>query len=213
MKALIAKKIGMTHIFTQEGIQVPVTVLDVSEVKVVKKLMKGDVATHVEIGAGNSKKANQADKGNYKTVGTVPSVKFMIKLGKNTEELQAKEIGTEIGADIFAVGDRIDIIGTSKGKGFQGVVKRYGFKGGPATHGQSDRHRAPGSIGSGTTLGRVFKGTKMGGHMGDEQKTISNLTVAGVDAEKRLIWVAGSIPGKNGNYVVIKSAVKQKRAQ
>lgn len=213
MKALIAKKIGMTHIFTEEGTQVPVTVLDVSDVKVVKKLMNGETATHLEIGAGNSKKANKAEQGNYKAAGFVPSVKFMVKLGRNTEDLQSKEIGTEIGADIFAVGDRIDIIGTSKGKGFQGVVKRWGFHGGPATHGQSDRHRAPGSIGSGTTLGRVFKGQKMAGHMGDEQKTISNLVVAGVDAEKKLIWVSGSIPGKNGNYVVIKSAVKQKRAQ
>lgn len=209
MKAIIGKKIGMTHLFSEDGKQVPVTVLEVSEVKVAKHLNRGDQTTHVEIAKDKSKHSNKADTGNYQQLGYVPNFKFIFK--PSTEQVTELTIGSEIAADIFAVGDTVDVISDSKGKGFQGGVKRWGFHGGPKTHGQSDRNRAPGSIGSGTTLGRVFKGTKMGGHMGAKRKTVQNLKVVAVDVQDKLLAVSGAIPGANGSYVIVKSAVKAKR--
>lgn len=208
MKAIIGKKIGMTHLFAEDGKQVPVTVLEVADVKVAKHLKDGEAVSHVEISKGQSKKANKADTGNYKDLGYVPSFKFIFKQG--TEQASELSIGSEISADIFAVGDLVDVIANSKGKGFQGGVKRWGFHGGPKTHGQSDRHRAPGSIGSGTTLGRVFKNTKMAGHMGAKRKTVQNLKIVAVDSQEKLLAVSGAVPGANGSYVVIKTAVKSR---
>ncbi|MCA9379018.1 50S ribosomal protein L3 [Candidatus Dojkabacteria bacterium] len=206
MKAIIGKKIGMTHLFAEDGGQVPVTVLEVADVKVAKHLKDGEAVSHIEISKGQAGKANKADTGNYKELGYVPSFKFIFK--PSTEQSTELTVGSVIAADIFAVGDLVDVIADSKGKGFQGGVKRWGFHGGPKTHGQSDRHRAPGSIGSGTTLGRVFKNTKMAGHMGAKRKTVQNLKVVAVDVQENLLAVSGAVPGANGSYVVIKSAVK-----
>jgi len=121
------------------------------------------------------------------------------------------EIGQVFKADTFAEGDVIDVTGTSKGRGFQGGMKRHGFHGGPATHGQSDRARAPGSIGSSATPGRVFKGMKMAGHMGNEQVTVQNLTVLRIDVERNLLLVEGSVPGPNKGTLLIKRAVKGRK--
>lgn len=195
----------MTQVFTEDGKKKAVTVVDVSDVIVSKHLMDGEQVTHVEIGLGAKKKPAKADAGNYKRLGKVPAYKRTIKLDETETEIP--EIGTAISANIFEIGDKVDVIGKTKGKGFQGVMKRWNFKGGPATHGgPTGKMRHGGSIGAGTTPGRVVKGKKMAGHMGDDRQTIQNLRIVQVDEESNLIAVAGSIPGPNGAYVMIKQA-------
>jgi large subunit ribosomal protein L3 len=209
MKTLIGKKIGMTQVYAEDGTKTAVTVVDVSEVVVSKHLQAkpGEAVTHVEIGKGARKKPIKADAGNYKATGKVPYFKRAIKL--NGDEIT--EIGTVLGANIFEVGEKVDVIGTTKGKGFQGAMKRHGFHGGPRTHGgPTGKMRAPGSIAPGTTPGRIYKGKKMPGHMGDVKKTVQNLKVVKVDQENNLIAIAGAIPGANGTYVLITKAVRYK---
>lgn len=200
MKVLIGKKIGMTQVFDQEtGKLTPVTAIDVSG-NVVARLLNQDGKELVEVGLGKKKKASSDRRGQYKKIGFVPQMTF-----RSTRFDQVEE-GVELNANLFEVGEKIDVIGTTKGKGFAGVMKRHGFKGGKRTHGQSDRDRAPGSIGSGTTPGRVLKGKKMAGRMGRDRQTIKNLKVISVDPENNLVTVSGSIPGRNKSYVVIKQA-------
>jgi large subunit ribosomal protein L3 len=205
MKVLIGRKVGMTQIYTEDGTKQPVTVVDISGVKVAKQLSLNGKVSHVELGKGQRKKANQPDNGNYKQLGSVPAFKTTIKL---TDTDEVMEVGTELGANIFAVGDKVDVRGTTKGKGFQGVVKRWGFHGGPATHGQSDKHRGPGAISSGTNLGRVIKGLRMSGHMGNVERTIQNLKIVEIMEADGLIAIAGSIPGNKGDYLIITPSVK-----
>lgn len=202
MNAILGKKIGMTQVYSENGIAIPVTVVDVSN-NVVAKVLNN--ATHVEIGKDKRKNTTQADAGNYKALNFVPRFKKVFKLLAGET---APEVGTEIKADTFEVGEKIQVTADTKGKGFQGVVKRWGFAGGPRTHGASDRERAPGSLGTRTIPGRVFKGKKMGGHMGNRTKTISGLKVIKVMADENLIAVEGAIPGPNKGYVIIKKQSK-----
>jgi large subunit ribosomal protein L3 len=197
MKAILGKKIGMTQVYSDNGTVIPATVLDVSN-NVVSKILNN--STHVEIGKDKEKNSNQADKGNYKNLNFVPRFKKVFKLNGDA----APEVGTELKADIFEVGEKVQVTAPTKGKGFQGVVKRWGFSGGPRSHGASDRERAPGSLGTRTIPGRVFKGKKMGGHMGTRTKTISGLKIVKIMAEENLIAVEGAIPGPNKGYVIIK---------
>ena len=136
-----------------------------------------------------------------------------ISSAANLREFQIKtsevNVGDKVTVDIFAVGERVDVIGTSKGKGFAGAVKRYDFRGGPKTHGQSDRHRAPGSSGAGTTPGRVYKGSRSPGHMGNERVTVQALKIVLVDTERNLLGVRGAVPGPKGGLIMIKDARKQ----
>lgn len=209
VKALIGKKVGMTQVFDKEtGNVTPVTVIEVSNNVVAKHLKNGEKTTHIEIGKDKKRehKSRKSDKGNYTKLNFVPAVKRIFKLAEGEEVL---EEGAEIKADIFTTGEYVDIVGTTKGKGFAGVVKRYGFKGEKATHGKPIQ-RKPGSIGSGTTLGRVFKGTRMGGHMGNVKQTVKRLKVVTVDAENNLISVKGAIPGNNGGFVVVKASFSKK---
>lgn len=206
MAVLLAVKKEMTQLFDQEtGRVLPVTVLDVSNVQVCQQLMQGDNPTHIVLGKDTKRKPNKAEQGVFKKVGQVPAFIFAHKLDGKEEPV---EVGTELSADTFEIGEKVDVTSNTKGKGFQGVVKRWGFSGGPKTHGQSDRHRAPGSIGSGTTPGRVVKGKKMGGHMGNVRQTVQNLRVVGVDVKNGLLMVKGAVPGPKGSYVVIRSARK-----
>lgn len=204
MNAILGKKIGMTQVYLDNGSVVPVTVVDVSN-NVISKVLTSDKATHIELGKDKRKNANKADKGNYKTLDFVPRFKKVFKLLTNDS---APEVGAEVKADIFSVGEKVQVTGVNKGKGFQGVVKRWGFAGGPRTHGASDRERAPGSLGTRTIPGRVFKGKKMGGHMGTKTQTISGLKIVKVMAEENLIAVEGSIPGPVKGYVIIKKQTK-----
>lgn len=200
MKSLIGKKIGMTQVFGTDGTLYPVTVIDVSDVKVARKISD----SQIELGAGKKKKASKGDAGQYKELGYVPAFRECIDL-----DGEVPEIGSTVSIDDFTPGKKVNVQGITKGKGFQGVVKRWRFAGGPATHGQSDKHRHPGSIGQRMTPGRVYKGMKMGGHMGDRTKTVSGLKLVNVDTENKLLLVEGAIPGNKGGFVVVSIALKK----
>lgn len=205
MKVIIGEKKEMTQVFQENGRIVPVTVIDVSDVVIadLKKESGKDGYNAVVLGKGKIKKANKADTGKFKQLGFVPQFIKEDRVAEINED--EMKIGTEVKASVFNENDKVDVTGISKGKGFQGVVKRWGFHGGPKTHGQSDRHRAPGSIGSGTTPGRVYKGKKMAGRMGGDVQTIKNLKIIVVDEENNLIAVKGAVPGKKGSLVMIKA--------
>ncbi|WKZ27859.1 MAG: 50S ribosomal protein L3 [Candidatus Dojkabacteria bacterium] len=201
MKAIIGEKKQMTRIFNEDGQVVPVTIIDVKgSVIALEKTLDRDGYNAVVIGFGKKNKATKAETGKYKKLGFVP----MVSMEARDFKLDA-DAGTELKAGIFEVNEKIDVSGVSKGKGFQGVVKKWGFSGGPKTHGQSDRHRAAGSIGSGTTPGRVYKGKKMAGRMGGDNKTVKNLRIVAIDEANGLIAVKGAIPGAKGSIVMIKS--------
>lgn len=201
MKAIVGKKIGMTQIFDKESGKVEaVTLIDVSGV-VVSKVTPVDSVSYVEVGMGKEKNPSKAELGQYKTIGYVPKFKYSYSVSTDTPSE-----GSELVADIFEVGSKVKVTGVSKGKGFTGVMKRWNFKGGQRTHGQSDRSRAPGSIGSGTTPGRVLKGKKMAGRSGRDQVTLSGVKVVHTDVANNIIALKGAVPGVgNKSYVVIKA--------
>ena len=205
-KGIIARKIGMTQIFDEKGMVVPVTVVEagpcvVAQIKTVEK--EGYSAIQLGFGEVKSKKINKPEKGHF--------AKNNIEAKKHLREFRLDEItaqvGDEIKADIFEVGEKIDVQGKSKGKGFQGVIKRHGQSRGPMGHG-SMYHRRPGSMGPTSTPGRVFKGKKLPGHMGNVTVTVQNLEVIKVDMDKNVILIKGSVPGAKGAILKIKSAVR-----
>jgi large subunit ribosomal protein L3 len=206
-KGLIGKKLGMTQIFSDEGVAVPVTVIEVEpSVVIQKKTKETDGYSALQLGYGRIKQRNvtkplqghfkKADKGLFRV------------LREFRMEVEGYVPGQEVNAEMFAPGDYVDVVGTTKGKGFAGVVKRHGFRGGRATHG-SMFHRAPGSIGASADPSRVFKGTRLPGHMGSERKTVQNLVVWAVRPEMNVILVKGAVPGGKNGFVLIKQAVKK----
>ena len=208
-KGLIGRKIGMTQIFDASGAAVPVTLIEagpcfVSQVKTAET--DGYSAVQLAFGEVKPKRLSKAHLGHLK-VNNLPPVRVLREF--RTKSLDGISAGDQLTAAVFSEGEHVDVIGTSKGKGFAGAVKRYGFRGGPKSHGQSDRLRAPGSSGSGTTPGRVYKGKRRPGQMGNVQVTSSHIRVALVDPERNLIGVQGSVPGPKGGTVVIKEARKQ----
>jgi len=209
LKGLIGRKIGMTQIFDESGRAIPVTLIEagpcfVSQVKKVET--DGYSAVQLAFGEVKPKRLSKAQLGHLKT-NNLPPVRVLREF--RTKKIEDINPGDELNASVFAAGEYVDVVGTSKGKGFAGAMKRHGFHGGPATHGQSDRQRSPGSSGSGTTPGRVYKGKRRPGHMGNVQVTSSHIRVAMVDPERNLIAVQGSVPGAKGGTVVIKEARKQ----
>ncbi len=209
LKGLIGRKIGMTQIFDESGRAIPVTLLEagpcfVSQVKNAET--DGYSAVQLAFGEVKPKRLSKAELGHLKT-NNLPPVRVLREF--RTKKLEDINPGDELKASVFATGEYVDVIGTSKGKGFAGAMKRHGFHGGPKSHGQSDRQRSPGSSGSGTTPGRVYKGKRRPGHMGDVQVTSSHIRIAMVDPERNLIAVQGSVPGAKGGTVVIKEARKQ----
>ena len=209
LKGLIGRKIGMTQIFDESGRAIPVTLLEagpcfVSQVKNAET--DGYSAVQLAFGEVKPKRLSKAELGHLKT-NNLPPVRLLREF--RTKKLEDINPGDELKASVFAAGEYVDVIGTSKGKGFAGAMKRHGFHGGPKSHGQSDRQRSPGSSGSGTTPGRVYKGKRRPGHMGDVQVTSSHIRIAMVDPERNLIAVQGSVPGAKGGTVVIKEARKQ----
>jgi len=205
VRGLIGRKLGMTQIFDEQGLARPVTVIEAGPCVVTQiRNEETDGYTAVQLGFGIAKKLNKPQSGHVRASGH--QVKTLREF--KADDYSSIEVGQVFKADTFATGDVIDVTGTSKGRGFQGGMKRHGFAGGPATHGQSDRARAPGSIGSSATPGRVFKGMKMAGHMGNDRVTVQNLTVLRVDAERNLLLVEGSVPGPNNGTLLIKRAVK-----
>ena len=209
LKGLIGKKVGMTQIFDETtGAAVPVTLIEAGPCYVTQvRLPDRDGYSAVQLGyeEAKSKRLSGGQLGHLKR-NNIPPLRFLREF--RTKSLDLRE-GDTLTVDVFAVGEIIDVVGTSKGKGFQGAVKRYHFRGGPKTHGQSDRNRAPGSRGSGTTPGRVFKGSRGPGHMGNERVTAQNLKVVIVDPERNLLGVRGAVPGSRGGVLMIKESRKQ----
>lgn len=207
MKAILAKKIGMTQIFAENGTLVPVTVLEAGPCVVTqKKTMENDGYTAIQVGFGDLKikHVNKPAKGHFDKVGVEPKKVLKEFRVDNVDEY---ELGAEIKADIFAAGDKVDVSGTSKGKGFQGAIKRHNQHRGPMAHG-SKYHRGVGSLSSATTPGKVKKGKKMPGHMGAVKVTVQNLEIVRADADKNLLLIKGAVPGNKGSVLVIKNSVK-----
>ena len=202
LQGFLGKKIGMTQIFREDGRVVPVTVVEAGPCVVTQvKTKETDGYDAVQLGFGEVKRRNKPLSGHLKNS----------RLSRYLREVSADdasefEVGQTIGVDIFEAGEKVDVIGTSKGRGFAGVMKRWNFKGGPKTHGQSDRMRAPGSIGGGTTPGRVYKGLKMGGHMGNRRITVKGLEIVEIDTERNLLMIKGGIPGATNSLVQIRRA-------
>ncbi|HAL16708.1 MAG: 50S ribosomal protein L3 [Bellilinea sp.] len=209
-KGLIGKKIGMTQIFDENGAAIPVTVIEAGPCFVTQiRRPENDGYSAVQLGYAEvkPKRLTGGQLGHLKREGlNMPPLRYLREFRAKSPEVNE---GDQLTVEAFSVGERVDVVGTSKGKGFQGGVKRYHFAGGPKTHGQSDRHRAPGSRGSGTTPGRVYKGSRGPGHMGDERVTAQHLKVVLVDVERNLIGVRGAIPGPRGGLVIIREARKQ----
>jgi len=205
VKALLGKKVGMTQVFDDDGRQVPVTVLKVGPC-FVTQLKAGDEASRqaVQIGFDDAKRKNTPKplQGHFDRSGVSPK---KVLQDVDIEEGAELELGQRLSVEIFEDVEKVDVSGTSKGRGFAGGVKRHGFSGGPASHG-SKVHRGPGSLGPGTDPGRVFKGTRMAGHMGDETVTIRNLEVVRVEPERDVLLVKGSVPGTRGGYVTVRKA-------
>lgn len=205
---LIGRKCGMTRIFSEDGVSTPVTVIEV-EPNRISQLKSVDTdgynAIQVTVGERKASRVTKPEAGHFSKAQAAAGRKVCEFRVDSHGELA---VGAELKVDIFEAGQKIDVSGLTKGKGFAGVVKRYGFRGGDATHGNSLAHRAPGSIGQCQTPGRVFKGKKMAGHMGDKQRTLQNLSVVRVDAERNLILVKGSVPGATGSNVIVRPAVK-----
>ena len=206
MKGILGKKIGMTQIFTEHGEVIPVTVVEAGPVVVTQvKTTENDGYTAIQVGFGDAKEKslNKPQKGHLAAAKTLKKhlKEFIV------DSVEEYTVGQEIKADLFAAGELIDVTGISKGKGFQGPIKRHGQSRGPETHG-SRYHRRPGSMGACSYPGRVFKNKKLAGHMGSVKVTVQNLEVVRVDADKNFILVKGAIPGAKGSVVTIKEAVK-----
>ena len=205
IQGMIGKKLGMSQIFDETGLAHPVTVLEVGPCVVTQiRTPERDGYSALQLGFGLSKRLNRPERGHRRASGFMSRTLREVRV----DDASAYEVGQVVKADTFAEGEIIDVIGTSKGRGFQGGVKRHGFRGGPRTHGQSDRLRAPGSIGSSATPGRVFKGKRMAGRMGNDRVTIQNLKVLRVDSERNLLLVKGSVPGANDGLVIVQRAIK-----
>ena len=209
MKGILGKKLGMTQIFTEAGDVIPVTVVEagpvvVTQIKTTEK--EGYNAVQVGYGEVKEKSLNKPQKGHLAAANVLKKHLKEFRM----DSVEGYTVGQEIKADIFAAGEKIDVTGTSKGKGFQGPIKRHGQSRGPESHG-SRYHRRPGSMGACSFPGRVFKNKKLAGHMGSVKVTVQNLEVVRVDAEKNLILVKGAIPGPKGSMVTIKEAVKSSK--
>ncbi len=202
VEGLIGKKIGMTQVFDEAGRALPVTVIEAGPCVVTFiKTSARDGYSGVQIGFDEVRRLKKPERGH---LSDLPALRHLREV--RTADTSDLERGQTVDVSIFAAGGKVDITGTSKGKGFAGTVKRHHFRGGPKTHGQSDRLRAPGSIGATTTPGKVFKGKRMAGRMGNERVTVKKLDVVRVDAERNLLLVKGAVPGANGGLLVVHKA-------
>lgn len=200
---ILGKKVGMTQVFQDDGAVVAVTAIEAGPCTVTQiKTKAKEGYDAVQLGFGQAKRINRPQRGHLKKLGLYRHLREF-----RVEDASKIQLGDSVDVGIFHPGDLVDVTGTSKGRGFAGVVKRHHFAGGPKSHGQSDRHRAPGSIGAGTDPGRVIKGLKMAGHMGDERVTVQKLQVVKADPERNLLLVRGAVPGaRNGLLIVRKSS-------
>jgi large subunit ribosomal protein L3 len=212
MRGIIGKKVGMTQLFDETGAVVPVTVIEAGPCYITQvKTVETDGYNAIQLGFEEvaERKLTGGQKGHIKKAGT-PVVRRLREM--RSDDVAQYNLGDVVKADIFQDGELVDVIGISKGKGFAGAVKRHNFAGGPKTHGQSDRHRATGSRGAGTTPGHTWPGAKAPGHMGSDQVTVQNLKIALVDADRNLIAIRGAVPGPRGGLVLVRAAKKAKKA-
>ncbi len=214
---LVGRKCGMTRVFTEDGISIPVTVIEAQPNRITQvKTVETDGYRALQVSAGNRKasRVSKPEAGHF-AAAKVEAGDLMTEFRLDADEQPAEgefTPGMEIRVDLFAEGQKVDVIGTTIGKGFAGTVKRHNFSMQDATHGNSLAHRAPGSIGQNQTPGRVFKGKKMSGHMGNVRRTAQNLVVVRVDAERNLLLIRGAVPGNSGGKVVVRPAVKARNA-
>lgn len=208
IQALLGRKLGMTRIFDENGVVTASTLVEAGPCFVtLLRTPERDGYTAVQLGFGQKPRPNKPHKGQLKAAGLPDRQGLQALREVPVDHLDDLELGARVDASIFAQGEVVDVIGTSKGKGFGGVIKRHNFRGGPKTHGQSDRWRHPGSVGSGTTPGRTFKNMRMAGHLGDDRVTVKNLRILSVDAERNLVALRGAIPGPKGGLVMIRKTV------
>jgi large subunit ribosomal protein L3 len=207
---LVGRKIGMTRIFTDDGTSLPVTVLDVSNNRVTQiktASTDGYSAVQVAYGTRRASRVTKAAAGHYAKAG-VEAGSILKEFTATPEQLAALTLGGNVGVDLFQVGQKVDVTGVTIGKGYAGTIKRHHFKSGRASHGNSKSHNVPGSIGMAQDPGRVFPGKRMTGHLGDVQRTVQNLQIVRIDAERQLLLVRGAVPGAPGGDVVVRPAVK-----
>ncbi|OGT19819.1 MAG: 50S ribosomal protein L3 [Gammaproteobacteria bacterium RBG_16_57_12] len=207
---LIGRKCGMTRIFTENGDSVPVTVIEVEPNRVTQVKtteVDGYRALQVTVGGRKPSRVTKSLAGHYAKAGVTPG-RGLWEIRLENGEGEGVDVGTELKVDLFQAGQNVDVVGTTIGKGFAGVIKRHNFSMQDATHGNSLSHRAPGSIGQNQSPGRVFKGKRMAGHMGNVRRTAMNLEVVRVDAERNLLLVKGAVPGAKGGDVIVQSTVK-----
>jgi large subunit ribosomal protein L3 len=212
MKGIIGKKLGMTQVFDDNGNAVPVTVIEAGPCFVTQvRSGEKDGYTAIQLGFSEAKpqRLTKGELGHLKR-NNLPALRYLREFRLRDGEVDVAE-GAEVKVDVFAKGERVDVIGTSKGRGFAGTIKRHHFHRQPKTHGASDRERAPGSVGSTTTPGRTYPGQRMAGRMGNDRVTAENLEVIVVDAERNLLAVRGSVPGANDGIVIIKPARVRRR--
>jgi large subunit ribosomal protein L3 len=204
---LIGRKIGMTQVFTGEGTVESVTAIEAGPCTVTQiKTAAKEGYNAIQLGFGESKRLNAPEKGHLGKLGLFRHLREF-----RVDEAPSVEVGHRVDVTLFQPGDKVDVIGLSKGRGFAGVVKRHHFAGGPKTHGQSDRHRAPGAIGSGTTPGHIVKGLRMAGHMGNARVTVRRLEVVRSDPDRNLLLVKGAVPGAKDGLLEIRKSRKQDR--
>jgi large subunit ribosomal protein L3 len=205
IQALLGRKLGMTRLFDENGVVTASTLVEAGPCFITQlRTLEVDGYTAVQLGFGSKPRPTRPQKGQLKKAGLPDRQGIEALREVPTDSLDDLELGARIDASIFEQGDIVDVIGTSKGKGFAGVMKRHNFHGGPKTHGQSDRWRHSGSVGSGTTPGRTFKNMRMAGHLGDSRVTVKNLRILSVDPERNLVALRGAIPGPKGGLVVIR---------
>lgn len=211
MKGMIGKKVGMTQVFDEQGAVTPVTVIQAGPCYVTQiRNAERDGYISVQLGYGETKPKNltKGQLGHLQKA-DLPALRYLREFRLADDAEVSLQEGQEIKVDVFEQGERVDVVGVSKGRGFAGTIKRHGFARGPKTHGQSDRMRSPGSIGMCATPGRTLKGKRMAGRMGNDRVTVQNLRLVVVDAEKNLLAVKGSVPGAKGSIVMIKPAAKK----
>lgn len=208
VKGILGQKLGMTQVFTEDGRAVPVTVIAAGPCRVVQvRTPERDGYSAVQLGYGERRRTTKGLAGHFDKAGVDPA-RHLVEV--RTDDASSYELGQEIKADVFQPGERADVIGVSKGKGFAGVMKRHGFGGLGASHGTERKHRSPGAIGACATPSRVFRGMRMAGHMGHQRVTVLNLEVVEADAERGLLLLKGAVPGPEGGLVMIRTSVKSR---
>jgi large subunit ribosomal protein L3 len=210
VKGILGRKIGMTQVFDDAGHAVPVTVVEAGPCRVAQiKRPETDGYSAIQLSFGDAKRVNKPMAGHLGKAG-IENGRHLVEL--RIDDMAGYELGGEIKADIFEVGEQVDVVGVTKGKGFAGVMKRHNFKGLSASHGTKRKHRSPGSIGACATPARVFKGTRMAGHLGHRRVTTLNLVVIKADPERNLLLIRGAVPGPRGGLVMVRSAVRLRRS-